>query len=70
MRDQINRFNGHVIGSKLHNPDFVKLAKAYGARGKRVRTPNQLEIAIKEAIAADAPTVIEVPVGPMPSPFG
>ena len=28
-----------------------------------------LELALKEALAIEAPTLIEVPVGPMPSPF-
>ncbi len=70
MRDQKDRYGGsRAIGSELHNPDFVKLAEAYGARGIRAKTPDELEKAIREAIAIDAPTLIEVPVGPMPSPF-
>ena len=69
-RDQQLRFNGREIGGKLHNPDFVKLAEAYGARGIRADGPEELERALKESIAAnDAPVLIEVPVGPMPSPF-
>ena len=35
MRDQRDRFNGRVYGPELHNPDFIKLADAYGARGAR-----------------------------------
>ena len=69
LRDQINRFDGRVIGAELHNPDFVKLAEAYGARGVLAEGPEQLEASIKEALAIDAPTLIEVPVGMMPSPF-
>ena len=70
MRDQKDRYGGsRAIGSELHNPGFVKLAEAYGARGIRAKTPDELEKAIREAIAIDAPTLIEVPVGPMPSPF-
>jgi acetolactate synthase-1/2/3 large subunit len=70
FRDQINRFDGHTIGSELHNPDFVKLAEAYGARGIKAEGPEQLESALREALAIDAPTLIEVPVGMMPPPFG
>ena len=70
MRDQINRFDGRVYGSELHNPDFVKLAEAYGARGVRAHGPDELERSLREALAVDAPTLIEVPVGMMPSPFG
>jgi acetolactate synthase-1/2/3 large subunit len=69
MRDQINRFDGRAYGSQLHNPDFVKLAEAYGARGVLAQGPEQLESALREALATDAPTLIEVPVGMMPSPF-
>ena len=70
LRDQINRFDGRTIGAKLHNPDFVKLAEAYGARGVRAQGPDELETSLREALAADAPTLIEVPVGMMPAPFG
>jgi acetolactate synthase-1/2/3 large subunit len=68
LRDQNDRY-GRVIGSELHNPDFVKLAEAYGARGVRATDPDALESAITEAFHIEAPTLIEVPVGPMPSPF-
>jgi acetolactate synthase-1/2/3 large subunit len=69
LRDQKALFNGRAIGSELHNPDFVKLAEAYGARGVRVVGPERLEAALREALATDAPTLIEVPVGAMPSPW-
>ena len=69
MRDQVNRFDGRVTGAELHNPDFVKLAEAYGVKGIRAEGPEALESALKDAIAADAPALIEVPVGMMPTPF-
>ena len=69
MRDQINRFQGRTIGVELHNPDFMKLAEAYGARGMRAAGPDQLEQSIKDAIAGNRPTLIEVPVEMMPTPF-
>ena len=69
LRDQMVRFNGRVIGAELHNPDFVRLAEAYGVRGVRADGPDALELALREALAIEAPTLIEVPVGPMPSPF-
>ena len=69
MRDQVNRFNGRVIGAELHNPDFVKLAEAYGANGVRAHTPEELESAIRKCLTYDVPSLIEVPVGPMPTPF-
>ena len=69
MRDQSNRFDGRVYGSKLRNPDFMKLADAYGARGARVTTAEGLEKALVEALATEAPSLIEVPVGEMPYPY-
>lgn len=68
LRDQVNRFEGRVYGAALHNPDFVKLAEAYGARGVRV-DPDMLGPALREALNIDAPTLIEVPVQGMPTPF-
>ena len=70
LRDQITRFDGRSLGAELHNPDFVKLAEAYGARGVRAQGPDELESSLREALAIEAPTLIEVPVGMMPSPFG
>ena len=69
LRDQVNRFQGRAIGAELHNPDFMKLAEAYGARGMRAEGPDELESAIKDAIAGNRPTLIEVPVQMMPTPF-
>ena len=63
-RAQMEEFDGRVIGTELHNPDFVKLAEAYGARGVLAEDATRLEAAVGEAVAADAPTLIEVPVGP------
>ena len=69
LRDQRNRFTGRTIGAELHNPDFMKLAEAYGVNGVRAETPEGLETALRQCIAHDGPSLIEVPVGPMPTPF-
>jgi acetolactate synthase-1/2/3 large subunit len=69
LRDQVNRFQGRAIGAELHNPDFVKLAEAYGARGVRAHGPEQLETVLREALNYNAPTIVEVPVRMMPTPF-
>ena len=69
LRDQRNIFDGRTIGSELHNPNFVKLAEAYGARGVKAEGPQELESALRESLAIESPTLIEVPVGPMPYPY-
>lgn len=62
-------YNNKIIASELQNPDFMKLADAFGVAGRRVHTPDELRIALREAIKADEPTLIEVPVGEMPNPW-
>jgi acetolactate synthase-1/2/3 large subunit len=69
LRDQKSQFGGRTLGAELHNPDFVRLAEAYGARGVKAEGPEQLETRLREALAIDAPTLIEVPVGEMPYPY-
>ena len=66
LRDQKLDYNGRTIGADLHNPDFVKLAEAYGARGLRARDASELEATLREALSVEAPALIEVPVGMMP----
>ena len=59
---------GRVIATDLENPDFVKLAEAFGALGLRAQTPAELTAAIRQAFEAERPAIIDVPVGEMPSP--
>jgi acetolactate synthase I/II/III large subunit len=68
-RIQQELFGNRVIASDLANPDFVKYAESFGAAGRRARNPAELGAALKAAFAAREPTLIEVPVGPMPSPW-
>lgn len=49
----------------LHtNPDFVALAKAYGAGGFLVERPEDLEATLKEAFAYPGPVIVDVRVEP------
>ena len=61
---------GATVGTTLHNPDFVAFAEAFGAHGIRATTPDELAAEISAAFKRpDVPTVIEVPVDEMPSPW-
>ena len=40
---QERQFPGRVVGTDLANPDFVELARAYGAHGERVERTEQFE---------------------------
>jgi acetolactate synthase-1/2/3 large subunit len=64
---QRDLYGGRVIATDLVNPDFVALATAFGARGRRARSPTELRKELDAAFAASGPTLIEVPVGEMPS---
>ena len=69
MRDQKLSFDGRVYGSELQNPDFKKLAEAYGINYYRADSPEQLNQYTKESFGINEPSFIEVPVGPMPKPW-
>jgi acetolactate synthase-1/2/3 large subunit len=69
-RIQAERFGNRLIGSDLANPDFVAFAKSFGAEATRTTSPDGLRAALRRAFAHRAgPTLIEVPVGALPSPW-
>jgi acetolactate synthase-1/2/3 large subunit len=68
-RIQEERFGNRLIACDLANPDFVKYAESFGAVGRRAHNPGQLRAALKAGFARREPTLIEVPVGPLPSPW-
>jgi acetolactate synthase-1/2/3 large subunit len=45
---------------KPYNPDFVKMAEAYGVKGKRIHASGEIKAAIQEAIRLNEPYMIEV----------
>jgi pyruvate oxidase len=51
-------------GTELKNADFAAVARACGGLGHSVERPEDLEPAIKQAIAAARPTVIDIAVDP------
>ncbi len=66
-RDLEEVFSG-AYETDLHNPDFVKFAESFGAVAMRAGDPLELEALIPEALALEAPVVIDVPFGEMPIP--
>ena len=67
LRIQKMQYGGRYIGSKLTNPDFMKLAESFGIAGFRANSPEELRKKLEVALACGAPALIEVPVGPMPA---
>jgi acetolactate synthase-1/2/3 large subunit len=68
-RSQATKFEGRFLGTTLNNPDYVKLAEAFGVAGVRAFDADDLRIKLSDALASDRPTVITVRVGEMPSPW-
>ena len=66
-RDLDEMFGG-TYGTDLHNPDFVKFAESFGAVGMRADEPMDLPGLIPEALALNAPVVIDVPFVDLPIP--
>ncbi|MCH7794484.1 MAG: thiamine pyrophosphate-binding protein [Proteobacteria bacterium] len=66
--DQTHRFGERFIGTDLRNPDFMKLAEAYGVTGLRC-DPAGLGQTLRKALAATAPVLLEVEVPIMMPPF-
>ena len=61
---QEREYPTHVSGSSLRNPDFVKLAEAYGYVGVKVTSTEEFESLFKAALLRDQGTLIEVVLDP------
>jgi acetolactate synthase-1/2/3 large subunit len=68
-RIQQDNYEGRVVASDLANPDFVKLGASFGLRAERAKTPKALRKAMSEALKANEPSLIEIPVGVFPDPW-
>ena len=59
---------GGTYETDFANPDFADLARSYGAVGLNADSPATMSQAIKDALAEDGPTVIDVKVERLPRP--
>ena len=50
------------FGLEFKNPDFVKYAESYGARGVRITETGQLPAVLEECFAAGGVHLVEVPI--------
>lgn len=58
-----SRWMHHPSGTPL-TPDYAAVARAYGAQGVRIETPDELGDALQHAIRSERPTVLDVLVDP------
>ena len=61
---QERHYPGRVSGTDLVNPDFVALARSFGAHGERVEHTADFSAALDRALAAGVPAVLHLPVDP------
>ncbi len=65
-------FEGRRFGVDLLTPDFLDAAESFGVWKGQVRSASEMGPVLKEALAHDGPSLIEVDmpaVGPMATPF-
>ena len=68
-RIQQERYGNRLIASDLQNPDFGKLADSFGIASFKAIDARQLEDALHKAFALNAPALVWVPHGDVPSPW-
>jgi acetolactate synthase-1/2/3 large subunit len=61
---QEREYPGRVLGTTLVNPDFAAYAKSFGANGWTVEATADFAPALRQALAASGPTVIELKLDP------
>jgi acetolactate synthase-1/2/3 large subunit len=68
-RIQQERYGNRLIASDLRNPDFGRLADSFGVASFKALDAKELEAALHKAFALNAPTLVWVPHGDVPSPW-
>lgn len=53
-------FEGKQVWTKLNNPDWVAVARAFGAHGERVEDPGDIRPALTRGLGSDVPYVIDL----------
>jgi sulfoacetaldehyde acetyltransferase len=61
-KNQIDYYANRFVASELENPSFAGIARAMGADGIRVEHADAIGDALRQAVAANRPTVLELVV--------
>lgn len=59
-KNQIDFYADRYIGTNLKNPSFAAIASAMGANGIKVDAPDQIGDALRQAVASNRPSVLEI----------
>lgn len=68
-RIQRDSYGGRFIATELANPDYRKLAGAFGIASETARNPEELQSVLKNAFTANEPILVDAPVGEFPDPW-
>ena len=68
-RIQQQHYGNRLIACDLQNPDFCKLAESFGVAAFKATDARQLEDMLRKAFALNAPALVHVPHGDVPSPW-
>lgn len=60
---QENLYDNRVIATDLHNPDFMAMAKSFGANAVKLSNHEDIGRVIRDAEGETLPTVVEIPIG-------
>jgi sulfoacetaldehyde acetyltransferase len=61
-KNQIDYYADRFVGSNLDNPSFAAVARAMGADGIRIHDAGEIGDALRQAVASNRPTVLELVV--------
>ena len=68
IRSAQKRVGATVIGTEFGNPNFMKIAEAYGINGEQVTTKEACITAIQQALKTQTPILIEALIDPISYP--
>jgi acetolactate synthase-1/2/3 large subunit/sulfoacetaldehyde acetyltransferase len=57
-------YHGRYVGTDIGNPRYDRFAELFGARGYYVERPDQIVDAVRAALGAGQPAVVEIPIDP------
>jgi acetolactate synthase-1/2/3 large subunit len=61
---QEREYPGRVSGTRLRNPDFAALARAFGGHGETVEETAQFEAAFERALGSGKPSILHLKIDP------
>ena len=57
-------YHGRYVGTDIGNPRYDRYAELFGARGYYVERPDQIGDAVRAALGAGQPAIVEIPIDP------